>query len=410
MAKDNSTQKGRRRKGRKRPEHILALLPYPDYPLSPHPASGRWYKKIRGTRHYFGPLNDPDGALAEYQRVRDDLYAGREPGPAEGGLTIRHLCNDFLTAKQHLRDTGEITPRTFNEYRMTCDAIVAAFGKTRLVDDLTAGDFRKLRGHLAKGRALVTLRNHIQRARSVFIHAFEAGLTDRTVRFGKDFTMPARRNVRREQQGKPRKYFTAAEVRAMLDHAKGPIRVMILLGINCGLGNMDCSELPIDAMDLDKGILDFTRPKTGVERRAILWPETIAALKAVLAKRKPPKDTADAGLLFITKMGHRFVRDRVQDNGHTVRVDGVAQEFAKVMKAAGIKANGARKGVGFYSLRHTCETVGGQALDQAALDRIMGHEHADMASHYRKWLRDDAENARLRKVADHVHNWLFEVE
>ena len=39
--------------------------PYEGFPLFPH-ATGRWAKKIRGSFHYFGPPDDPDGALAKY--------------------------------------------------------------------------------------------------------------------------------------------------------------------------------------------------------------------------------------------------------------------------------------------------------------------------------------------------------
>jgi len=35
---------------------------------------------------------------------------------------------------------------------------------------------------------------------------------------------------------------------------------MVLLGINAGFGNVDCATLPLSALDLDAGIIDFPTP------------------------------------------------------------------------------------------------------------------------------------------------------
>ena len=47
-------------------------------------------------------------------------------------------------------------------------------------------------------------------------------------------------------------------------------------GVNCGFGNGDCASLPLSAVNLDAGWIDFPRPKTGINRRCPLWPETVA--------------------------------------------------------------------------------------------------------------------------------------
>ena len=67
------------------------------------------------------------------------------------------------------------------------------------------------------------------------------------------------------------------------------MRTMILLALNGGLGNSDVAELPLSALDLKAGWLNFPRPKTGIPRRIPLWPEAIASLKA-LGLEPPPLD------------------------------------------------------------------------------------------------------------------------
>jgi len=364
--------------------------PYPDFPLFAH-ATRRWAKKIRGKLHYFGPWDDPEGALEKYLDQKDDLYAGRKPRQAKEGLTLRDLLNRFLTAKQSLVDTGEIVPRTFKDYHATCKTLGEAFGLTRVVEDLDSDDFEQLRRKLAENRGPVALGNEIQRVRVVFKYAYDAGLIDRPVRYGPTFKRPSKRVLRKERNANGPRMFEADEIKRMLGAASLPLRAMILLGINCGFGNNDCATLPRDAPDLDGGWIDYARPKTGVKRRCPLWPETVAALREAIDRRPETKGDAGVDLVFVTKYGKRWAKDTA-DNP-------ITKETAKLLKSLGIH----RKGVNFYALRHTFETIGGESRDQIAVDHIMGHVRDDMASVYRERISDE----RLRAVTDHVRQWLF---
>ncbi len=86
--------------------------PYCDFPLFAH-QNGQWCKKIRGKQHYFGAWSDPDQALKEYLRQRDDLQAGRRPRPASGEVDLALVCNAFLTRNETKLKNGEITPRDY---------------------------------------------------------------------------------------------------------------------------------------------------------------------------------------------------------------------------------------------------------------------------------------------------------
>jgi hypothetical protein len=240
--------------------------PYPELPLFAH-AAGVWAKKIRGKMHYFGPWSEPDGALAKYLEQKDALHAGHKPHSDSTGVTVRELCNQFLNAKAASRDASEITPRSWQDYKDTCDLIVSHFGKGRLLDDIGPEDFTELRQKMSKRWGPGTLGNVINRVRVAFKFASDNGLIDRPMRYGSAFKRPSRKTLRIDKAKKGPKLFTAGEIHQLLCATAPQVKAMILLGINCGFGNADCGRLPQSAMDLEQGIIDYPRPKTGIPRR-----------------------------------------------------------------------------------------------------------------------------------------------
>jgi integrase len=378
------------------------IKPYPEFPLFPH-ATKRWAKKIRGQLHYFGPWDDPDGSLEKYLEQKDDLHAGRKPRQVSTGVTIKDLANAFLAHKEGKVEAGELSPRTWTCYKETTDFLISSLGKTRLVADLRPDDFETLKKAMTKKWGPVRVRNVIQYTRSIFKYGLEAELLSNPIRFGPGFTRPSKKTLRLERAKKGLRMFEAQEIRMMLDgktieteddavsvKPTPSLKAMILLGVNCGYGNADCGTLPLSALDLERGWIAYHRPKTGITRRAALWPETVEALKAVLAQRRKPVYAKDAGLVFITSQGLSWHKD-ANDSP-------VSKEMRKYLDALGI--NGHRS---FYALRHTFETIGGEAKDQVAVDHIMGHARDDMASIYRERISDD----RLKAVSDFVRNWVY---
>lgn len=371
--------------------------PYPGFPLFLH-SSGQWAKKVNGKTRYFGA--DPTEAIKRYQAERDDLFAGRTPRTRVAAATVADVCNAFLESKRLLIDSGELSPRTWRDYFETSERLVANLGRATAVDQLRSIDFDSLRAKLAVGHGPVWLGNEVQRVRTIFKFAFEAALVDVPVRFGVAFKRPSRKVIRRARREAGPRMIEAMDLRKLIDVAGQPLRAMILLGINCGYGQTDVAALPGSAVDLAGGWIEFPRPKTEIMRRCPLWPETVAAIEQAIAERPDPKDAAaDGDLVFVTKYGNRWVRSKGRDGGTAVQIDGVQQEFQKLLTACGIN----RAGLGFYALRHTFQTIAEQGRDFPAVGNLMGHVDESMAGKYRERIDDD----RLAAVVGIVRAWLW---
>lgn len=380
--------------------------PRKDFPLTPHP-NGRWCKKIRGRLHYFGKWDDPDGALDEWRRVKDDLLAGKKPRDKQPeGMVVGDLVNKFLNAKRKLVENGERRARTLADYYQTCARIVEAFGRDRLLSDLHPDDFSELREKLAKPRGFRSLANEIQRVRTVFAYAHKQRYIKEPASYGDSFNKPSASAIDGETQEKGERIFEAADLRRIISACGVPLKAMVLLGINCGFGNNDCATLKIRAVDLEAGWVSHRRPKTNVARRCKLWPETVEAIRKAIAERPSPKEEQDDELLFVTKYGGRWAKGPTlgKEKDKPISTPGdnpLTKEFRKVLN----KLNLHRDGLGFYCLRHTFNTIGGEALDEIAVGHVMGHKpHArDMGAKYRHRISD---NRRIA-ISEHVRQWLL---
>jgi integrase len=385
-------------------DHNRPRKPRPDFPLTAHVASGQWCKKIKGKIYYFGVLADPEAALKLYVAEKDDLYAGRKPARRSDGLRLLELCAKFLRFKLSLVESGELSKRSWYDHQIGCKRLVTVWGENRLVEDLKPQDFEDLRRDFGRTWGAVRIGNEINRTRMVFKYAFESGLIDRPIRFGPAFKRTPKRTLRKLRRESGPRMFEREELLEILGAASQPMKAMVMLGINCGFGNMDVAMLPMTALDLEAGWVDYPRPKTGVERRCPLWPETIAAVKEYLAVRPRAKYAEDLSLAFLSKQRRPWFRHGrfVEDDKKGTEVKGIDNPVAKSFKVL-LDKLGINSRRGFYSLRHGFETIAGDTGDQVAVNAVMGHADQSMAAVYRERVAPE----RLVKVSNHVRAWLF---
>ena len=99
-------------------------------------------------------------------------------------------------------------------------------------------------------------------------------------------------------------------------------------------------------------------------------------------------------------MRQRYHHDEQKHVTKITYIDRLGDQFDKVLTTLSLK----RRGIGFYTLRHTFRTWADGANDQHAIHRIMGHAIPGMSGIY----VEEIELHRLRAVVDHVHRKLFD--
>jgi integrase len=365
--------------------------PRPDFPLTPHDR-GRWCKKVKGKIYYFGTWDNPDGALNEWLEQKDYILGGRDPRDIGAEWTAETLCESFLASKSQQVELGDLSGRTFECYQSACQRFVDYIGKNRRLETIDAPDFARYRSSFPDTWGPVRINSEICRLGVVLKYAYEVGAVDRPIRTGPNFKRVSAKRLRLDKASRPKKEFSAAEIRTLISLADRQMKAMILLAINCGFGNADCARLTISTIDLKAAWYEQLRHKTGVPRAAALWPETVAALKEAIANRfeGAPDELSDR--VFITKYRRAWYREKVG-------TDAIAPAFAKLTEKAGCN----RQGVGFYALRHVFATVAGNTKDQIAVNYVMGHSDASMAAVYREGI----DPKRIKAVCQHVRKWLF---
>lgn len=412
----NSPQKSSPKKLQKKPQRKPAK-PYRTFPLTAH-NNGQWCKKIRGKVYFFGVWANPEAALADYHRVAADLHAGRKPKDRSllaEAVTVKDVCDHYLTYQLRRAEAAEISASRFHDCRRTLQDFAAFAGRARVVEDMLPEDFEAYRQKLLrkglirkKKLGVHALDRSVGVVKAAFDYAYQNDLLERPVKLGVSFkgsSAAAKRRSRGENQVRHgKKLFTVEAIEKMLERASVPLRAMILLGINGGMGNKDCGRLPTRIIQFEKALIEFPRPKTGIDRVVPLWPETLEALYAAMAERPKPADARFDEFFFLTTFGQPWYRDTrgMYAQGNVTlgsRSDAVREEFDKVLTKLGLK----RKGIGFYSLRHTFRTWAGEVQDPHAVYRIMGHVVPGMDAYY----VEDIELPRLRAVAEHVRGKLF---
>lgn len=374
--------------------------PYADFPLYAH-RNGQWAKKIRGKTYFFGIWTDWESALTTYLVDRDTLQAGRQRKRRSDSPTLQELVNIYVDHCDRRVVSKELSQRTLNDYTRTLKRLALVRGKLDQPSDWTPEDFAAikesffqpvervtpirggLKGISVDRRSSVTVDIDIRAIRAFLNWCYESEFITQP-RFGRSFNQTSAKQKRMKKAELGPRDLTAVEIRSFVAHSSINFKGIVLLGINAGMGAADISSLKVESYS--DAWLNCPRQKTGVARRIWLWPETRSAIDAQMAKRWKVRQE---GLLFETSQGNPWVRDDF---------DAIGKLFGRLRDNYGLRGT-------FYDLRRTFETIAEDTLDFPAVKHCMGHapSNSDMSAIYRQKVSDD----RIRKVCEHVRNWLF---
>lgn len=158
-------------------------------------------------------------------------------------------------------------------------------------------------------------------------------------------------------------------------------RLFVLLGINCGMYEVDISDLTPAALVTYPGGIWWRRSKTSHQNAFYVWhwlfPETSALITTQRAAENPH------GRLFLNKLGAPLSESK---DGH--RTKAVSEAFERVILRAGLKG----KGISFKSLRkfgaHELRAQAAGDKDNLAR-KYLGQAVPGVLRHY---VRDDFED------------------
>jgi integrase len=328
---------------------------------------------------------------------------------------LAELGNVYADFLRRQVENFELSERTASEYKRSIHRLVSIAGaecqvaalrpidfgaiKEKLAEPVrVASDSKRHGGRTVKRRGISTVSIDIRNLRVFLNWCYEQEHIEHPPKYGDEFSPVSRKALRKKRAAEGPKDIAAESIRAILGKCKPPMRAIILLGINGAVGNQDIADMTLS--DLPKfragseAWVNLPRGKTGAPRRFLLWPETVEAIKRYLVFRPRPAGAANRDRLFLTKNGLAWVR---QDD--ELRTDSIGNEFSKARKAAKVKRGS------FYDLRRTFRTIAASTQDREAIDLVMGHVELpdDMGAVYTQWIADD----RLRKVCEHVRQWLF---
>jgi len=338
------------------------------FPLTLHP-TGQYCKKVKGKMYYFG--SDKKQALERYMYQAAYLHGCQnnlqQQKPTSDNMTLKQLCDMYLKYQYSKLQANDLTASHHNEQIGSLNKLMAFLGQNIDINNISTLDLQNYKRRIQKSHVSVCRLNlHISIMKALFHWARK---NDVLVNIPNIDAVSRGKIVHQEKFT-----FDPEQINKLLSAADVKMGAMIWLGLNCGFGCTDCSELKWSDLDLLSARVKLARKKTGILRDLPLWPETVESLEKIPRAGK---------LVFYTSRGNPYIQTLLKPdgngNGKYTTLNTITTKFSRLIRKSGLDVP---KGTGFYSLRRTAATIAARSGDPFAVQRLLGHADLQMATRY----------------------------
>ena len=207
----------------------------------------------------------------------------RTPEEPEPETTIAGNVASFLERKKGQVERGERSHGRYDALRVALESFTTFAGGHKPVESIDGQLLARWRDRLetraASGEmSLRYAKDHLQAVKQFVTWCWEHDLIEfPRILKSREFSIAAPEQTV--------EVFTVDEVRRLIEGAGEPLRLHLLLMLNCGMQQSDIAELRHDEVDWEAGRIERKRSKTKKHRNVPkvvyqLWPETFELLKA----------------------------------------------------------------------------------------------------------------------------------
>tara|TARA_R110002073_G_scaffold152651_2_gene307252 strand:- start:176009 stop:177136 length:1128 start_codon:yes stop_codon:yes gene_type:complete len=360
-------------------------------------SDGRWRKQIDGKMRYFGSV-DPKSVNRSYKdaelRYLNFLAEREVKQPIEikvAKLTVEEFGEKYLQNCFTRYERGDISATWFEKIRISVCHFIEYLQTDLPLSKLCEMHLDDYRNHTLalpiststnKSISLWTAKSRLDIVKLMIKWGYQMALIETLPR---NLDQYSRITIPEPTVNR----FSREEIHTLYSAASERTKMFMLLGLNCGMGQADISDLRVGEVAIEESRIVRKRTKTGVHSEFALWPRTVEMLKLHGNLDGEPTDR-----VFLSKSGHPLVREYFVDDKFK-RTDAIRSAFFRLMKKTKLPNHR-----GFYSLRKTAASEI-EAIDPAVTEMFLAHSEKGMKRHYaeRDWNRLGSAIMELQKAS-----------